>query len=134
MYVIRTFLLAEFGFYAYHRFFEHIIPNRLHGEHHDKIHESEQSLRWDELRGSCAMVLGHIVSPLRINTVVYYSYMGFLLGIHRACHLEGVHLMSFHRSYHKEHHNNPDVNFALVTPLMDLLFDTCHSSYYPKFT
>ncbi len=129
MYIIRTFLLSEFGFYAYHRFLGHMIPNGLHGKHHDNIQEYEQSFRWDELRGSTAMVLAHAISPIKINAFVYYSYMVVLLGIHRACHSENVYFMSFHRGYHKEHHKNPNVNFSIVTPVMDLLFGTCHLSF-----
>ena len=133
MYIIRTFLLSEFGFYAYHRFLGHMSSNGLHGKHHNRLQEYEQSFRWDEVRGSTAMVVAHMISPFKINVIIYYSYMAMLLGIHRACHLchsEDVYFMSyfmsFHQGYHKEHHNNPKVNFAIVTPLMDLLFGTCH--------
>lgn len=129
MYIVRTFLLCEFGFYVYHRFIGHMIPNGLHGKHHDKLQEYEQSFRWDEIRGSTAMVLAHATSPLKINAIVYYSYMVVLLGIHRACHNEDVYFMSFHRGYHKEHHKNPNINFSIVTPLMDLFFGTCHLSF-----
>ena len=99
----------------------HVIPDGLHDKHHNRLQEYDQSFRWDELRGSTAMILAHVISPLRINTFVYYSYMWALLSIHRACHYEGVHLLNFHPAYHNEHHNNPNVNFAIVTPLMDLL-------------
>jgi sterol desaturase/sphingolipid hydroxylase (fatty acid hydroxylase superfamily) len=126
MYAVRTFMLAELGFYAYHRLLGHGAASRLHHTHHSGGGESTRTFRSDELRGCAAMVAAHLMGPFKINAAVYYSYLLFLLGVHRVSHWdEAPRLLRYHHRYHNEHHRDPSVNFAIVTPLMDVLFGTC---------
>ncbi len=117
---IRTFLLAEFGFYFFHRWWSHTFPFSLHRRHHEG-----RGAMADEVSGTIAMCLAHLFGPLRVNVTVYYTYTVALIAVHKLTHLENVpRLLRFHSAYHRLHHDDPTTNYAIVTPLMDLLFKT----------
>lgn len=122
--LVKTILLCEFGFYAYHRFIGHSFFSTLHEVHHQGGNASGL-FRADEFRGALAMTMLQVAGPIRVHAPTYYAYMAALIAIHRVSHWEKVpHLLRYHAKHHLMHHSDPTVNFAIVTPLMDVLFGT----------